>query len=253
MRQIVENPFAIFVLVVLVQCGAALFGDRLRRRVRPLKKDEQNDLDTVLAATLTLLALIIGFSFSMAVSRYDQRKNYEEAEANAIGTEYMRADLLPTEDAEKIRQLLRSYLNQRIAFYSGGEHANREASAETAKVRDELWSRVVHAASVQPSPVLALTVSGMNEIFNAQTDTQAAWLNRIPVAAWALMVLIAIFANLLLGYRERSSGRLALIVLPVIASIAFFLIADIDSPNVGVISVAPHNLVLTSEAMKAHP
>jgi hypothetical protein len=253
MRQIVENPFAIFVLVVLVQCGAALFGDRLRRRVRPLKKDEQNDLDTVLAATLTLLALIIGFSFSMAVSRYDQRKNYEEAEANAIGTEYMRADLLPTEDAEKIRQLLRSYLNQRIAFYSGGEHANREASAETAKVRDELWSRVVHAASVQPSPVLALTISGMNEIFNAQTDTQAAWLNRIPVAAWALMVLIAIFANLLLGYRERSSGRLALIVLPVIASIAFFLIADIDSPNVGVISVAPHNLVLTSEAMKAHP
>jgi hypothetical protein len=253
MRQIVENPFAIFVLVVLVQCGAALFGDRLRRRVRPLKKDEQNDLDTVLAATLTLLALIIGFSFSMAVSRYDQRKNYEEAEANAIGTEYMRADLLPTEDAERIRQLLRSYLNQRIAFYSGGEHANREASAETAKVRDELWSRVVRAASVQPSPVLALTVSGMNEIFNAQTDTQAAWLNRIPVAAWALMVLIAIFANLLLGYRERSSGRLALIVLPVIASIAFFLIADIDSPNVGVISVAPHNLVLTSEAMKAHP
>jgi hypothetical protein len=209
MRQIVENPFAIFVLVVLVQCGAALIGDRLRRRVRPLKKDEQNDLDTVLAATLTLLALIIGFSFSMAVSRYDQRKNYEEAEANAIGTEYMRADLLPTEDAEKIRQLLRSYLNQRIAFYGGGEHANREASAEAAKARDELWSRVVHAASVQPRPVLALTVSGMNEVFNAQTDTQAAWLNRIPVAAWALMLLIAIFANLLLGYRERSSGRLA--------------------------------------------
>jgi hypothetical protein len=66
------------------------------------------------------------------------------------------------------------------------------------------------------------------------------------------MVLIAMFSNLLLGYRERSSGGLALLVLPVIASIAFFLIADIDSPYVGVISVAPHNLIATSEAMQSH-
>jgi hypothetical protein len=253
MRQIVENPFAIFVLVVLVQCGAALIGDRLRRRVRPLKKDEQNDLDTVLAATLTLLALIIGFSFSMAVSRYDQRKNYEEAEANAVETEFMRADLLPAGDAPRVRQLLKSYVDQRIAFYSGKERAHPDVRAEAASVREELWSRVVKAAEAQPTPVLTLTVAGMNDVFNSQADARAAWLNRIPVAAWALMLLIAIFANLLLGYRERSSGRLALIVLPVIASIAFFLIADIDSPNVGVISVAPHNLVLTSEAMKAHP
>jgi hypothetical protein len=60
-----------------------LAGDLLRRKIRPLKKDEREDFDTVLAASLTLLALIIGFSFSMAVSRYDQRKNCEEAEANA--------------------------------------------------------------------------------------------------------------------------------------------------------------------------
>jgi lipopolysaccharide export LptBFGC system permease protein LptF len=80
----------------------------------------------------------------------------------------------------------------------------------------------------------------------------AAWLNRIPTGAWVLMVLIAVFSNLLLGYRERSSGRVALLVLPVIASIAFYLIADIDSPYVGVISVFPHNLIATSEAMRSH-
>jgi hypothetical protein len=65
------------------------------------------------------------------------------------------------------------------------------------------------------------------------------------------MVLIALFSNLLLGYRERSSGRLALLVLPGIGSIAFFLIADIDSPYVGVISVVPHNLIATSKAMRS--
>jgi hypothetical protein len=88
----------------------------LRRRIRPLKKDEREDFDTVLTASLTLLALIIGFSFSMAVSRYDQRKNYEEAEANAIGTEFLRADLLPSEVAARVRQLLKMYVDQPQQF-----------------------------------------------------------------------------------------------------------------------------------------
>lgn len=249
MNPIIDNPFAVFAIALVAQWGAAFVGDLLRRRIRPLKKDEREDFDTVLAATLTLLALIIGFSFSMAVSRYDQRKNYEEAEANAIGTEYLRTDLLPAEDAAKIRQFLKAYVNQRINFYLGNDGAGREAGSDPVKIQNELWSSVVHAAAAQPSPVLALTVSGMNDIFNTQADTRAAWLNRIPTAAWALMILIAIFSNLLLGYRDRSSGSLALLVLPVIASIAFFLIADIDSPYLGAISVVPHNLTSTSEAM----
>src|SRR5215472_16639108 len=95
---LIDNPFAVFAIALLAQWGAAFVGDRLRRTIRPIKKDECDDFDTVLAASLTLLALIIGFSFSMAVSRYDQRKNYEEAEANAIGTEYLRTNLLPGED-----------------------------------------------------------------------------------------------------------------------------------------------------------
>ena len=91
MNPIIDNPYAVFAIALVAQWGAAFVGDVLRRRIRPLKKDEREDFDTVLAASLTLLALIIGFSYSMAVSRYDQRKNYEEAEANAIGTAYLRA------------------------------------------------------------------------------------------------------------------------------------------------------------------
>ena len=205
-------------------------GDRLRRNVRPVKKDEREDFNTALTATLTLLALIIGFSFSMAVSRYDQRKNCEEAEANAIGTEYLRADLLPADDAAKVRELLRTYVNQRIMFYLGDEHTG-QTSVDPVKVQTELWASVVRAAMAQLTPVAALAASGMNDVFNSQGFTQAAWLNRIPVAAWTLMGLIAIFSNFLMGYRERSTGMFALLVLPVIASIAFFLIADIDSPH----------------------
>jgi hypothetical protein len=249
LNPIIDNPFAVFAIALVAQWCAAFAGDLLRRKIRPLKKDEREDFDTVLAASLTLLALIIGFSFSMAVSRYDQRKNYEEAEANAIGTEYLRADLLSTADAAKVRQFLRLYVDQRIDFYRK-KAASPDIGNDVKTVQDELWSTVVRAGAAQPNPVLTLTVAGMNDVFNTQADTRAAWLNRIPTAAWALMILIAIFSNILLGYRDRSSGSLALLVLPVIASIAFFLIADIDSPYSGVISVVPQNLLSTFEGMK---
>ena len=186
----------------------------------------------------------------MAVSRYDQRKNSEEAEANAIGTAYMRADLLPVEDAAKVRELLRTYVNQRISFYLGYAHQMNEPGSDPAKVQAELWSAVVHAAAAQPTPVIALAVSAISDVLSAQGNARAAWLNRIPIAAWSLMGLIAIFSNVLLGYRERSKGTFALLVLPVIASIAFFLIADIDSPRGGAINVVPYNLIATSQSIK---
>src|ERR1700745_4521236 len=225
-----DSQFFIFAISLVAQC-LAVYASHLLRKRRPLRADERDDFDLVRNASLTLLALIIGFSFSMAVSRYDQRKNDEEAEANAIGTQYLRADLLPAEEAARVRQLLKTYVDQRINFYLGTDRADRTAGSDPVKVQNELWSTVVRAAAAQPNPVLALTVSGMNEIFDTQAKTRAAWLNRIPTAAWALMVLIAIFSNLLLGYRDRSSGSLALLVLPVIASIGFFLIAAIDSPS----------------------
>ena len=103
---------ACFVLWLAARIGAAILPGRHR-----LAEDVHEDFDVILTATLTLLGLIIGFSFSMAISRYDQRKNYEQEEASAIGTEYLRADLLPSADAAKVRALLRAYLDQRILFY----------------------------------------------------------------------------------------------------------------------------------------
>ena len=111
MSRIIDNPFILFLVAFVAQWCAAYGGDLFRRKVRPLDPDERPDLDIVVAATLTLLGLIIGFSFSMAVNRYDQRKNYEAAEANAIGTEYVRADLLPADDAARVRELLGKYVS----------------------------------------------------------------------------------------------------------------------------------------------
>jgi hypothetical protein len=248
MQTIIDHPLVIFLIALVAQWCAAYVGDFLRRTVRSLDAGEREDFGTVLSATLTLLGLIIGFSFSMAVSRYDQRKTYEEAEANAIGTAFVRADLLPADDAAKVRELLRRYVNQRIAFYLGGGDASVEA-----KLQSDLWSAVAPAAKAQPSPVLALAVSGMNDVLNSQGYTQAAWWNRIPVSAWGLMGLIAILSNMLLGYREKRTSTLVILILPIVASIAFFLIADIDSPHGGIIHVVPQNLIAVSQFMSSQP
>jgi hypothetical protein len=160
-----DSPLAVLVVALIAQVIAALVGDFLRQRARSFKQGERHDFTTVQAATLTLLALIIGFTFSMAVSRYDQRKALEEAEANAIGTEFLRADLLPADDRMRVRDALRKYLDLRIAFYERGiVHASGEIGPLTAAAQDQLWALVVPAAVGQPTPTIALAVSGMSDV-----------------------------------------------------------------------------------------
>ena len=247
MRIHFDNPFVVFVLALLFQGLAAFVGDFFRKRTRQFKQGERHDFDTVQAATLTILALIIGFTFSMAVSRYDQRKTLEEAEANAIGTEYLRTDLLPGDLGGHARELLRKYLDLRIAFYEGGGGTG-DIEKRTANLQNELWASVAPAAA-QPTPVMALVIAGMNDVINSQGYTQAAWWNRIPIGAWAMMALMAISCNLLVGYGERRKGEYILFILPVVVSVGFFLIADLDSPRGGVIRVHPQNLQATAQSL----
>ncbi len=241
-----DYPLVFFAVSFLVLWLAEQAGGYLHRTRRNPEDAEQEDLKVIMAATLTLLGLIIGFTFSMAVSRYDQRKNYEEAEANAIGTEYVRAGLLPAPDASKLRELLNTYSHERVSFYTTRDSGELDRiNTSTARLQSDLWSVVQARAEVQPTPVVALAVAGMNDVLNSQGYTQAAWWNRIPVAAWALMGAIAICCNLLLGYTSRrcdDKTRRSLI-LPLIVSISFFLIADLDAPRSGIIRVRPQNLL----------
>jgi len=251
---IMNYPFPVAGISLVLLWLSARVGASVRRK-RILREEEHEDFNVVVAATLTLLGLIIGFSFSMAVSRYDLRKNYEEAEANAIGTEYVRADLLPAADAERVRFLLRKYLDERVMFYRTRNYDElQKINAVTSQLQTDLWNTVRTPADANPTPVMALAVSGMNDVLNSQGYTQAAWWNRIPIAAWGLMVAIAICCNVLIGYgalqAEAKSARLN--VLPLVVAISFLLIADIDSPRSGVIHVAPQNLLSLAQSINPH-
>jgi len=240
-----EYPALVFALSLALLWLAVYAGTRYAKGARHLAEDDRTDLGVILTATLTLLGLLIGFSFSMAITRYDQRKDLEAAEANAIGTELARAGLLPSDQAGKVRELLKLYLGQRLLFYTtrdGGKLG--QINTMTARLQSELWSAVQEQAARQPNPIVALVASGMNDVLNSQAYTQAAWWNRIPIAAWVLMMAIAVCCNALLGYTGHHPECMAnrLFVFPLIVAIAFFLIADIDSPRGGVIRVHPLNL-----------
>jgi hypothetical protein len=250
MAAALDIPLAVLVASFAAFWSAALLGGRFGRGRKGGEGDGQ-DFTFILGGTLTLLGLIIGFTFSMAVGRYDQRKNYEEAEANAIGTEYVRADVMPAANAEAVRGLLRSYLDQRIRYYKPlDDRQLRQIDVETARLQTEMWSVVASYASAQPTAVAAAVMSGMNDVLNSQGYTQAAWWNRIPVGAWALMVAIGIFCNFLLGYGSHGKRAINLLILPIALSITLFLIAELDSPRGGVIRVSPRNLQAVLDSIR---
>lgn len=253
MGVVIDHPIEVFVLALIALAIASRAGVAISKR-RAMDTGTREDFAVIQAATLTLLGLIIGFSFSMAISRYDARKTYEEEEANAIGTEYLRAGLLPATDADQVRDLLARYLDQRIQLYRTHDAMHlREIEAETARLQAALWAAVQTPAAAQPTPVVALAVSGMNDVINAQGYTQAAWRNRIPGAAWVLLFMIAACGNLMVGYAmhgRRILGTLH-VLLPLVIALSFMLIADIDSPRGGFIHVEPLNLKSLAASLPA--
>jgi hypothetical protein len=252
MNRLTDSPLLVFSTSLLILWLSAWLGAFVLGKHVIADKEANQDLSVLIAGSLTLLGLIIGFSFSMSVSRFDQRKNYEEAEANAIGTEYLRVDLLPNSDATKLRVLLQTYLRQRISLYgSSGEEKSRQINAEAAQTEEDLWSTARAAAAYRPDPLVALAVSGMNDVLNSAGYTDAAWRNRIPTAVWMFMAAVAILCNVMLGYLGRASKRRAsLVLLPLLVAISFLLIADIDSPHGGLIRVSPQNLQLLLQAIR---
>ena len=251
MGELVDRPGLLLVVSFIGFLLAALLGVIAQKIWSPVRTGDQNELAIVQTAALTLLGLIVGFSFSMAVSRYDQRKNLEEAEANAIGTEYARADLMGEGAASKARELLRRYLDQRILFYLTSDPIKlRQIRAETDKLSTGLWALAGSNALAQPTPVAALVTAGMNDVLNSADYTAGAWLNRIPVPAWWLLVMIGVGSNLTIGLGAKRFNLLLLTVLPLTVAISLFLIADIDSPRGGVVAVAPQNLNRLAASLK---
>lgn len=244
MPRLSDFPVLVFFVCLLLFWVANLISRLLYRRYRDNEPEKEN-YNLLLGAVLSILALLIGFTFSMAVSRYDMRKNYEEEEANAIGTEWLRADLLTASESGAVKTLLRQYLDQRILFYHSRSPAElQRINNDTAVIQDNLWRIVSQQARESQTPVMQLVASGMNDVFNRSGYTQAAWWNRIPRSAWTLLFILSMFCMGMIGFRNSAQKKATFPwLLPTVFSFAFALIADIDSPRGGIIRIQAQNLL----------
>lgn len=247
--------YPVLICIVTIVClgATARLGVFVRKRRQTQEDDSEHEqFGIVVSATLTLLGLLIGFSFSMAISRYDQRKDYEEEEANAIGTEYLRADLLSETARVKVKAQLVQYLDLRIKRYDARASDDiTELVSKTGRLQNEMWNEVAGSVGGSPNVLMMTVVTGMNDVINRQGYTQAARWNRIPLPAWGLMGIIALFCSFLIGYSARKPNSLNLLIVPLVIAVSFLLIADIDSPHGGFIRVAPQNLIALADSLKA--
>ena len=251
MLWLVDRPLLFFVATLGLFLGSTSVGVFARIHGHKLTAAERAEFDLVRNAMFTLFGLLIGFAIAMAVNRYDLRKSLEESEANAIGTEYVRLDFMPADAASKARELLKTYIGQRIAYYelrpSEGPTQN---AADTAQTMNALWAAIAPAIKANQTNVAALVAEGMNDVLNSYGYTVAAWRNRLPAEVWMLIVLVAACCNFLIGFGAERLSSATHAILPFAASLAIFLIADVEGPHNGFVRVAPVNLIDAAAGMR---
>ncbi|MGB8874247.1 MAG: hypothetical protein WCB64_02960 [Desulfobaccales bacterium] len=198
---------------------------------------------TIQGATLGLLALLLGFTFSMAVSRYDARKQVVLEESNAIGTTFLRAQLLPEPPREEVSNLLRRYVEVRLEFYEAGNNQKilREVKDKTERLQNQLWTDGAALGEKDPRAVTTgLFLQSLNEMIDLNAKRISALENHVPVVTLVLLYFVAIMATGLIGYGCGLSGVrkfFVTIILSILISAVIMVIIDLNRPSMGLIRV----------------
>jgi len=247
--------WAIFVVSLLALLGACEAGYRYGIRAAGRGGDSVATLE---AAVLGLLALMISFTFSMALSRFDARRDALLNEANAIGTTALRARLLPAPLAGEGLKLLREYIQIRIDL--GQRLASRQeldaALARSSAIQAQLW-QVAKAAARDPSMVpTGLFINTLNEMIDNQEKRLTAARNRVPNIVFLALYGIALIAAAFIGYDrglQASRSRLPVVVMAVLLGAVILLIQDLDRSSHGFITVNQQPMLDTAASLAGYP
>ncbi|WP_158628911.1 DUF4239 domain-containing protein [Dyella choica] len=247
---LLDHPVELFAIVMLALLLAHELGHRLRAWARNRDdNDWEKEVHQARNQIALLLSLLIGFAMSMALNRFDQRKQLVIDEANAIGTAYLRAGMQVESVRGEAQELLRDYADARLAAFSRMSKID-EQSAEMKRARQiqgELWKQATAAAQQTPTPIMGLYVSALNDMIDLDAKRVAARRNRVPPDIWALMTVLAILTSLIIGYGQRRRAALVTFIPAFTVAISMSLIADLDSPVHGLIQVSQQSMQLLSD------
>ena len=249
------HEFVIFLFSLVAFIAAIEVGYRLGRRRQDRGKDIADHNGALVAGALGLLALLLGFTFAMAVNRFDRRQDLVVDEANSITETYRRGRLLPSPLRDRLPELMRSYVRARLDFFDAGIHRERlaVAQASAAAILEELWALADSATARDPHALTpALFVGSLSAMDSHREARQAAFDNHVPEMAILLVLGVSIasmgfvgYGNGLTGRRRPVSGGLFCLMI----AMALMIILDLDRPRRGITKVNQAAIIRVHEML----
>jgi hypothetical protein len=248
-----DQPWTLFgvlfaVLLVLVEMGHRI-GLRLSVDTDEVRHDQ---LVGARDGISVLMSLLLGFTLAMTLSRYDQRKQLVVEEANAIGTTSLRAHMLPDAARGKMLELLREYVDARVAFSNAGLQGTELAQslAHAKQLQNEMWQQSVDVARQSPTAITSIFVQALNESIDLSEKRLAMLENRVPTAIWVMLLLISLLTCLTVGMSVRRRFWYVMILPPLMIAIVMALVADLNSPRTGTIQIGQESLKRVQHDLK---
>jgi ABC-type glycerol-3-phosphate transport system permease component len=209
-------------------------------------------------AVFALFGLLIAFTFTSAASRYEARRDLIVQHANAIGTAWLRLDLLPADVQPALRQDFRQYLDMAINIpqLSGDQQAIDQAMVQVGKLQDNIWNLAQAAASKDSRPQVAtLVLPALNEMFDLGASRYAAGKYHVSLVIVVLLLLLSVLASLLAGYGMAWSRRrnwLHMIIFAALVTVTLFVILDLELPRHGLIGIGKFDQILVDLRQSLH-
>jgi len=244
--------WGVFVATLLLVLFSIEGGYRLGRyRHKASAQEKEGPVGAMAGATLGLLAFLLAFTFGLAASRYDARRQVVLDEANAIGTTYLRAGMLP-EHRDEVRALLREYVDVRLEAVRSTRLEQGVRRSE--ELHGQLWARTVVLGEKNPgSIVVGLFIQSLNEVIDLHAKRLTVGIrSRIPGVIWAGLYAVAALALGGIGYQSGLSGTsrsLEVLGVAVAFSVVIWLIADLDRPQAGLLTVSQQAMVDLQRSM----
>jgi hypothetical protein len=232
-------------MILLLELGRRLG----RRQTGKAEQGARAGLGAVEGAVFALLGLLIAFTFSGAATRFDTRRQLVVQEANAIGTAWLRLDLLPTADRGELKDLFRKYLDSRLAVYQKipDMEAVRAELAKANALQGEIWMRATAACQSSPSLLTAQLLPALNEMFDIATTHTMASKMHPPVIIFVMLGVLALLSSLLAGHAMaggKTRSWIHMISFALIMATTVYVILDLEFPRLGMIRIDAVDQVL---------
>ena len=243
-------------LFVLSALGlAALAGHFLRRLTDPRQEKEHSQESYLIGSMLGFLALLMAFSFSMALDRHEERRHLVVQEANAIGTAYLRAQLLDEPHRARLSTLLIQYTDNRVALGTGKHSGLERQLAVNDRLLTTIWAAVVAARdSANAHGIATPILMTFNEVIDLDTERKVARQVRVPPPVLLLLLGFMILTATVIGFvLEEKRARLGASALFVLLSVYVSIIVDLNRPTSGSIRESQEAMLMLQGSLRAQP